>query len=163
MVRIAVKATAGSGWVQGTVLGQLVHANLQAGSLAAAAAYAAELSKCAGSNPLTHALLETSRARIHLARREFVPPLEAAGAAEALYASVGLGRYIGMTLQMQAEALAGLGESERARRTISQAIDVLKETSHPRPLAGAYRVMTRITGRRQYELAARKLLGEVAL
>jgi hypothetical protein len=142
MVRIAVKATAGSGWVQGTVLGQLVHANLQAGSLAAAAAYAAELSKCAGSNPLTHALLETSRARIHLARREFVPPLEAAGAAEALYASVGLGRYIGMTLQMQAEALAGLGESERARRTISQAIDVLKETSHPRPLAGAYRVMT---------------------
>jgi hypothetical protein len=68
-----------------------------------------------------------------------------------------------MTLQMQAEALAGLGESERARRTISQAIDVLKETSHPRPLAGAYRVMTRITGRRQYELAARKLLGEVAL
>jgi hypothetical protein len=104
-----------------------------------------------------------SRARIHLAGREFAPALGAAGAAEAIYASVGLGRYIGLALQLQAEALAGLGESERAQRTISRAIDVLKETSHPRPLANAYRVMARISGRRQYELAARRLLREVAL
>jgi tetratricopeptide (TPR) repeat protein len=160
---VGTARVAGTGWVQGTILGQLVHANLQAGSLAAAAAYAAELSNCAGGNPLTHALVEMSRARIHLARGEFAPALEAAGAAEAVYASVGLGRYVGMTLQMRAEALAGLGESDRAQRTISQAIDVLKETSHPRSLAGAYRVMARITGRRQYELVARKLLSEVAL
>ena len=99
-----------------------------------------------------------ARARIHLARREFAPALENAGAAEAVFARVGLGRYTGMALQMQAEALAGLGESEQAQRTIAQAIDLLRETSHPRPLAKAYRVMARITGRRRYEIAAQKLL-----
>ncbi|HTA53456.1 MAG TPA: hypothetical protein VK755_01845 [Candidatus Acidoferrales bacterium] len=160
---VGTARVAGSGWVQGTVLGQLVHANLQAGSLTAAAAYAAQLSECATSNPLTLALVEMSRARIHLARREFAPALGAAGAAEAIYAGVGLGRYVGLTLQLQAEALAGLGELDRAQQTISRAIDVLKETSHPRPLAAAYRVMARITGRRQYELAARQLLREIAL
>lgn len=160
---VSTARIAGTGWVQGDVLGQLVHANLQAGSLTAAAAYAAQLSECAAGNPFTHALVEMSRARICLARREFAPALAAAGAAEAVYASVGLRLYTGMTLQMQAEALAGLGESERAQRTMSRAIDVLNETSHPRPLAGAYRVMARITGRRQYEVAARKLLREAAL
>jgi tetratricopeptide (TPR) repeat protein len=158
---VGTARVAGSGWVQGGVLGQLVHANLQAGSLTAAAAYAEQLSQCAVGNPLSRALVEMSRARIHLARREYAPALGAAGASEAVYTSVGMGRYIGLTLQLQAEALAGLGESERAHRTISQAIEVLKETSHPRPLASAYRVMARITGRRKYELAARQLLDEV--
>ncbi len=160
---VGTARVAGSGWVQSTVLGQLVHANLQAGSFTAAAAYAAQLSQCATGNPLTLALVEMSRARIHLARREFAPALGAAGAAEAIYASVGLARYVGLTLQLQAEALAGLGELERAQQTISRAIDVLKETSHPRPLAAAYRLMARITGRRQYELAARQVLRGIAL
>jgi hypothetical protein len=160
---VSTARIAGTGWVLGNVLGQLVHANLQARSLTAAATYAAQLAECAAGNPLTDALVETSRARLHLARREFAPALAAGGAAESVYTSVGLGRYIGMTLQMQAEALAGLGESEPAQKAISRAIDVLKETSHPRQLAGAYRVMARITGRRQYEVAAQKLLREAAL
>jgi tetratricopeptide (TPR) repeat protein len=159
---VSTARIAGTGWVRGAVFGQLVHAHLEAGSLTAAAAYAVELSNCSD-GPFTHALVELSRARLHLARREFAPALEAAAAAETVYANVGLGRYVGLTLQIEAEALAGLGESDRARRTISQAVDVLKETSHPRPLARAYRVMARITGRRQYELAARELLREAAL
>ena len=160
---VSTARVAGSGWVHVDVLGQLVHANLQAGSLTAAAVYAAQLAECAAGGPLTHAQVEMAGARIHLARREFAPALGAADAAEATFARVGLGRYTGMALQMQAEALAGLGEAERAQRTIAHAIDVLKETSHPRPLAKAYRVMARITGRRQYEVAAQKLLREVAL
>lgn len=160
---VSTARIAGTGWVQADVLAQLVEANLQVGSLTAAAAYAAQLSEGAAGSPLTQAQVEMARARIHLARREFAPAFGGAGAAEATFARVGLGRYTGMALQMQAEALAGLGESERAQRTIAQAIDVLKETSHPRPLAKAYRVMARITGRRQYEVAAQKLLREVAL
>jgi tetratricopeptide (TPR) repeat protein len=155
---VSTARIAGSGWVEADVLGQLVHASLQAGSLTAAAAYASQLSECAAGSPLTYALVDMARARIHLARREFAPALENAGAAEAVFARVGLGRYTGMALQMQAEALAGLGESEQAQRTIAQAIDLLRETSHPRPLAKAYRVMARITGRRRYEIAAQKLL-----
>ena len=159
---VSTARVAGSGWVQVDVLAQLVQANLQAGSLTAAAAYAAQLSECTAGGPLTHAQVEMARARISLARREFASALGAAGAAEATFARVGLGRYTGMALQMQGEALAGLGEAERAQRTIAQAIDVLKETSHPRPLAKAYHVMARITGRRQYAVAAQKLLREVA-
>jgi tetratricopeptide (TPR) repeat protein len=155
---VSTARIAGSGWVEADVLGQLVHASLQAGSLTAAAAYASQLSECAAGSPLTYALVDMARARIHLARREFAPALGNAGAAEAVFARVGLGRYTGMALQMQAEALAGLGESEQAQRTIAQAIDLLRETSHPRPLAKAYRVMARITGRRRYEIAAQKLL-----
>lgn len=159
---VSTARIAGSGWVEVDVLAQLVHANLQAGSLTGAAVYAAQLPECAAGSPLTHAQVEMARARVRLARREFAPALAAAGAAEATFARVGLGRYTGMALQMQAEAFAGLGESERAQRTIAQAIDVLKETSHPRPLANAYHVMARITGRRQYEVVAQKLLREVA-
>jgi tetratricopeptide (TPR) repeat protein len=155
---VSTARIAGSGWVQADVLGQLVDANLQAGSLTAAAAYAEQLSEYAAGSPLTHARVEMARARIHLARREFAPALAARGAAEAVFATVGLGRYTGMALQMQAEALAGLGESERAQRTIAQAIDVLRGTSHPRPLAKAYRVMAIITGRPRYAVAARRLL-----
>jgi tetratricopeptide (TPR) repeat protein len=160
---VSAARIAGTGWVQAGVLGQLVDANLQAGSLTEAVAYAALLSECAAGNPLTDAYVEMARARIHLARREFAPAIGAAGAAEAVYARVGLGRFTGMVLQMQAEALYELGESERAQRTISRATEVLKETSHPRQLVGAYRVMARITGRQQYEVAAQKLLREVAL
>ncbi|MFY9737673.1 MAG: hypothetical protein WAK11_01345 [Candidatus Cybelea sp.] len=159
---VSTARIAGSGWVQVDVLSQLVHANLQAGSPTAAAVYAAQLSECATGGPLTNAQVAMTWARIHLARQKFEPALGAAGAAEATFAQVGLGRYTGMALQMQAEALAGLGESERAQRTIARAIDVLKETSHPRPLAKAYHVMARITGRRQYDVAAQKLLREVA-
>jgi hypothetical protein len=154
---------AGTGWVHAGVLVGLVDANFEAGALPAAAAYNAELSKYSTGNPLTQASQEMSRARLHLASQEFEPALEGARAGEAVYASVGLGRYVGLSLRVQAEALSGMGEQELAQRTIAQAVDVLKDTSHPRPLAYAYRAMARITGRRQYELAARKLLREDGL
>jgi len=154
---------AGTGWVHAGVLGELVNANFEAGALPAAAAYNAELSKHSTGNPLTQASQEMSGARLHLASQEFEPALEGARAGEAVYASIGLGRYVGLSLRVQAEALSGMGEPELAQRTIAQAVDVLKDTSHPRPLAYAYRAMARITGRRQYELAARKLLREDGL
>jgi hypothetical protein len=147
--------------VHAGVLGQLVSANFEAGALAAAAAYTAELSKHSTGNPLTQASQAMSRARLHLARQEFKPALEGARAGEAVYATVGLGRYIGLSLQIQAEALCGMGERELAQGTIAQAIDVLKDTSHPRPLANAYCAMARITGRSQYVGVARKLLREI--
>ncbi len=107
--------------------------------------------------------MELARARIHLARRELGPALEAARAAERLYATVGLGRYVGLTLDVQAEALSGLGEPGLAQTTIAQAIDVLKETGHPRPLADAYYAMARISGRYRYASAARRLLREAGV
>lgn len=154
---------AGTGWVHAGVLVGLVNANFEAGALPAAAAYNAELSKYSTGNPLTQASQEMSRARLHLAHQEFEPALEGAKAGEAVYASIGLGRYVGLSLRVQAEALCGMGEPELAERTIAHAVDVLKDTSHPRPLACAYRAMARITGRRQYELAAQKLLRENGL
>ena len=135
---VGTARVAGTGWVKSGVLGDLVYANLATGSLGAAAAYAAELAEYADQNPLTQALVELVRARIHLARRELVPALEAARAAERVYATIGLGRYVGLTLDLQAAALSGLGEPGLAQATIAQAIDVLKETGHPRPLANAY-------------------------
>lgn len=152
---------AGTGWVHAGVLSELVNANFEAGVLAAAAAYTAELSKYSTGNPLTQASREMARARLHLARRAFKPALEGAAAGGAVYANIGLGRYVGLSLLIQAEALCGMGESELAQSAIAQAVDVLKETSHPRPLANAYRLMARITGRSQYAGIARKLLREI--
>lgn len=154
---------AGTGWVHAGVLGHLVNASFEAGALDAAAAYTAELSKYSSRNPLTQALQQTSRARVHLARQQFKPALEGARAGEAVYASIGLGRYVGLSLRIAAEALCGMGEPELARRTIAQAVDVLKDTSHPRPLAYAYRAMARITGRAKYASVARKLLREISV
>ncbi len=152
---------AGTGWVHAGVLADLVNASFEAGALGAAAAYTVELSKYSSGNPLTQALQEMSRARLDLARQAFKPALEGAAAAEAVYANIGLGRYVGLSLLIQAEALCGLGESQLAQRAIASAVDVLKETSHPRPLANAYRLMARITGRSQYAGVARKLLREI--
>jgi hypothetical protein len=152
---------AGTGWVRAGVLGALVSANFEAGALAAAAAYTVELSEYSTGNPLTLALQEMSRARLALARQAFKPALEGAAASHAVYANIGLGRYVGLSLLIQAEALCGLGESELAQRSIAQALDVLKATSHPRPLANAYRLMARITGRSQYAGIARKLFREI--
>ena len=157
---VGTARVAGTGWVKSGILGHLVYANLATGSLDAAAAYAGELSEYADQNPLTRALVELARARIHLARRELAPALEAARAAERVYATVGLGRYVGLTLEVQAQALSGLGEPKLAQTTIAQAIDVLKETGHPRPLADAYFAMARISGRYRYASAARRLLRE---
>lgn len=152
---------AGTGWVHAGVLSELANANFEAGALAAAAAYVAELSKYSSGNPLTQASQEMSRARLYLARQAFEPALEGAAAGEAVYANIGLGRYVGLSLLIQAEALCGMEESELAQRAIMQAVDVLKQTSHPRPLANAYRLMARITGRSQYAGVARKLLREI--
>ncbi len=157
---IGAARIAGSGWVEAGVLTGLVSASFDAGALAAAAAYTEELSKFATGNPLTQAAQEMSRAQLDLVHQEFKPALEHARAGEAVYGSVGLARYVGISLRMQAEALFGMGESEPAKHTIAQAVDVLRETDHPRPLASAYRTMARITGRPQYATAARKLLRE---
>ena len=59
---------------------------------------------------------------------------------------------------MKAEALHGLGEWNLAHRTIAQAIDSLKRASSPRPLANAYFVMAKISGRQRYASMAQKLL-----
>ena len=149
---------AGVGWVRAAVLCELVHANLDADNLEAAAALAAELSPCAADNVATRAWMEISRARVHLARREFVRAREAAQEAETVYASIAPGRFLGIALRMQAEALHGLGESDLAHRTLLRAIDSLKRVSNPRPLASVYRVMATISGRRRYVDMAQKLL-----
>lgn len=152
---------AGSGWVYAGVLCQLTSASLNAGELDTAAAYIAELSKCPGSNPLTRAAQQLLSAQCHLVREEFRAALADARAAEAVYGRIGLGRYLGIALRVEAEALSGMGESEPAERTIAQAIEILRDTHHPRPLAGAYRAMARITRRPQYAGVARRLLREI--
>jgi hypothetical protein len=155
---VSTARIAGTGWVQAEVFGQLVHASLDAGSLGAASAYTVELAACASANPLTQALVNMSRARVCLAHEEFAPALETAAAAETAYAHVGMARYIGLSRHLQAEALCGLGERERARSTIARAIDVLNETAHPYQLAQAYRLLARITGRPTYARTARRLM-----
>jgi tetratricopeptide (TPR) repeat protein len=155
---VGTARVAGSGPVKGFVLEQLASASLASGALDAAAAYTAELSDYPERNPLSCAAQDLSRARIQLARRESAQALDAARAAETIYASVGLGRYVGLSLDVQARALSGLGQADSAQKTIAHAIDLLKETSHPRPLASAYYAMARITGERRYAVAARRLL-----
>jgi tetratricopeptide (TPR) repeat protein len=155
---VGTARVAGTGPVKSFVLEQLASASLGAGSLDAAAAYTAELSEGPEQNPLTRASVDLSWARIRLARRESAQALEAARAAETVYANIGLGRYVGLSLDVQARALSGLGDVESAQRTISRAVDVLTGTSHPRPLASAYYAMARITGERRYAITARRLL-----
>jgi tetratricopeptide (TPR) repeat protein len=155
---VGTARVAGTGPVKSFVLEQLASASLMAGSLDTAAAYTAELSEGPEQNPLTRASVDLSWARIRLARRESAQALEAARAAETVYANIGLGRYVGLSLDVQARALSGLGDVESAQRTISRAVDVLTGTSHPRPLASAYYAMARITGERRYAVTARRLL-----
>jgi|HubBroStandDraft_1064217.scaffolds.fasta_scaffold52526_2 tetratricopeptide (TPR) repeat protein len=155
--------TVGVGWVKAAILCELIHANLDTGKLTMATTCAAELGRCSPDNVFTRAWMEISQARLYLAGQEFVRALEAAEAAERRYAGIAPGRYVGIALRMQSEALYGIGEFDLARRTISRAIDSLKSVSNPRPLAIAYRVMAAISGSSRYANMAQKLLREVSV
>jgi tetratricopeptide (TPR) repeat protein/predicted DCC family thiol-disulfide oxidoreductase YuxK len=158
---VGAAGVAGTGWVRGAMLNELVYASLATGAIGPAGAYLDAFAGFAMGNALTQASAELARARVLLARREFAAALRFATAAEAAYAGIGQPRLMGTSLRMQAEALNALGERERALRAITAAVDLIKETSHPQRLATAYRVMARISGRQQYAIAARKLLRSI--
>ena len=73
---------------------------------------------------------------------------------------IGKERLLGTALRLQAEALAGLGQTERAIKTIGLAIESLCGRTHPTKLGAAYRVLGRLSGNAKHSPTARRLLAQ---
>jgi tetratricopeptide (TPR) repeat protein len=107
----------------------------------------AELGDSARMSPWIHANAELLKAKVEYKNRRFDVALKASEAAESAFVRMGRDRVVGPALQLQAEALAALGEKARAIRTMWLAIERLEVTGqHYRRLLGAYRTIGSLTG-----------------
>ncbi len=96
-------------------------------------------------------------ARTSIGVRQFGDALEASRAAKSAYASLGKSRLVGTSLRLEAEALLGTGDRRAALATIRAAIEALSSGSHRSALAGAYKVLGRISGNARYHDTALRL------
>lgn len=151
-----------TGESRGGFFSELVNACLETGRIAAAEEFLPDLRESARGNPLLQPVADLVSARIHFAQRRFADSLRAAEVAETGYIRVGRGRLAGVALRVQAESLAGLGQSELAARTMDMAIERFKAGSHPLRLAEAYQTMASITGQRRYLAAAQRVRANCA-
>jgi tetratricopeptide (TPR) repeat protein len=136
---------------------ELASSSLESLDTAAAARYLTELQARSLRNPLAQASVDLITAKTRLAQRDYAAALEAAEAAEMGFRRLGQDRIVGTSLRLQAEALARLGQRERALTNIKLAIEALAGRSHPTRLAAAYRVLASLSGEAKYAAAARRL------
>jgi tetratricopeptide (TPR) repeat protein len=73
------------------------------------------------------------------------------------FAGLGMDRYLGSALRMEAEGLAALGNHRGAVATIGSAIEVLERRGHTFSLAQAYEASARITGNARHGDTAEEL------
>jgi tetratricopeptide (TPR) repeat protein len=115
-----------------------------------------ELHKFSDVSPWIHANIALLASRVELANRHFEISLKAAEVAESSFIRIGRERFLGPSLQIQAESLAALGESARALRTMRLAIAKLEGTGHHyRRLVVAYLAMASLTGDHRFAAKAR--------
>ncbi len=136
---------------------ELASSSLESADTGAADRYLTELQRRSLINPLARASVELLAAKTRLAQRDSVAALRAAQAAESGFRRLGQDRVVGTSLRLQAEALAQLGQRERALTNIKLAIEALAGKSHPTQLATAYRVLASLSGETKYAAAARRL------
>lgn len=139
------------------LLYELISANLDAHAVETAGSYLAELRELASGDPLMQVHAELVTAKTHLAQRNYAIALRSAEAAESTFARSGRGVYAGNSLHLQAEALAGLGQKDRAIKTLRLAIEMLAGRSHPTKVGEAYHLLGKLSGETKYFVTARRL------
>lgn len=137
---------------------ELASANLECGAVAAAQSYLTEMRVHTIGSPLRQAYAEFAAAKIHLAQNSYAEALRSAEAVESALTLLRKGRFLGASLRLQAEALAGLGQKERALKTIRLAVETLETSTQTAGLCAAYRVLARLSGNGKYAAMARRLL-----
>jgi hypothetical protein len=152
---LPVARSVGASTPLGGLLVELASYSVNIGDIELSELYISELLSCSHSNPYVHAYGTLLAAKCYLAKNDLPNSLRCAEAAESAFVRVGKDRYLGLSLQIQALALAGLGQKQAAVRTMQLAIERQRVLNHPLRLAEAYRAMGAITGARRFELAAR--------
>ncbi len=100
---------------------------------------------------------DMSEAEVLLRTGSFRRVVTLAGACAATFERLGMERYLGSSLRIQAEGLVALGQTRDAVSTIGTAIEVLERRGHAFSLAQAYEVSAKITGSRKHGSAATEL------
>jgi hypothetical protein len=98
-------------------------------------------------------LLESELA---LRAADFATSLAAAETAETAFVRLGRNRLVGTSLRVQAEALVGLQQRERAIQVMEAAIAAAKQGGSQRGLRDAYNAMYLLTGQFRFKTLARK-------
>jgi tetratricopeptide (TPR) repeat protein len=98
-------------------------------------------------------LLESELA---LRAADFASSLAAAETAETAFVRLGRNRLVGTSLRVQAEALVGLQQRERAIQVMEAAIAAAKQGGSQRGLRDAYNAMYLLTGQFRFKTLARK-------
>jgi tetratricopeptide (TPR) repeat protein len=137
----------GAGDVFGGVLIELGCASVDVGEPAFAATCLKELLGLQGRSVWIQAYAALLEAQVQLANQRFDASLKASEAAETAFIRLDRERFVGPSLQLQAEALAALGETRRALRTMRLAVTKIEATGqHYRRLARAYLAVGSLTG-----------------
>ena len=97
-------------------------------------------------------------ADIHLAEGRFVNALMIARTTANAMKRLGLERFLGSALRIEAQAQEALGHHRDAIRDIDESLTILQSSGHPYVLAGAYKCSASICGQRAHRLAADDLM-----
>lgn len=100
---------------------------------------------------------DMSEAEALLSMRAYARGLKLAARCAAKFELLGMERYLGSALRIQAEALAALGRIREAAAAIDSALEVLERRGHMFSLAQAYETSAKVTGERRHALAADEL------
>jgi tetratricopeptide (TPR) repeat protein len=156
---VGVARDVGVGDVFCGVLIELGNACADVGDTASAGKCLWELRALPGMSVWIQAYAALLEAQVQLANHRFDASLKASEAAETAFIRIDRERFIGPSLQLQAEALAALGETRRALRTMRLAVTKIEATGqHYRRLARAYLAMGSLTGDPVLKRKARKML-----
>jgi tetratricopeptide (TPR) repeat protein len=153
---LPIARTVGFGEPGAVLICELVSCNLESRAPEIASSYLAELRECAIGSPLTKAYVELAAAKVHLALGNYALALRSAE--ESTLKPVGNDALVGIAMRLEAEALAGLGQTERALKTIKLAIEMVAGQGYPARLGAAYRVLSRLSDDAKCAAMARRLL-----
>lgn len=152
-----VARSVGSGDTFGGFFIEFGSAAADLGDLELARSCMVELRNRAGLSAWIGAHMALYEAQIGLMERRYDASLKASEAAESAFMSLGNDRLVGPSLQLQAQALAALGETSRAVRTMRLAVRRLEATGHHYTrLIEAYLSMASLTGDSAFRQKARK-------
>lgn len=142
---------------------ELGNAALDVGDVPMATSCQRDLSGILSMNPSMQAIAQCFAARSAFANGKYESSLKLAEAAETALAKVGREGQIGDALHLQAESLAKLGKTSRARRTLHIALDHYRLKNQAHRLVGGYLAMASLTGDARFRAKADNLrtrLGE---
>ena len=105
---------------------------------------------------------DMSEAEALISMRSYARGLKLAARCAAKFELLGMERYLGSALRIQAEALAALGKIRDAVAAVGSAIELLERRGHMFSLAQAYETSAKLTGNRRHTLVADELFAIIS-